>query len=183
MLSLKILAVSGSLRAESYNTKVLLEFARLALGRAEVEFCSLAEIPLYNEDVDGAGLPAVVTLKHAIERADGLVIATPEYNYGVPGVLKNAIDWVSRPAYNSVLTGKPVAILGASQGQVGTARAQGQLKQVLLGTVCEVFPSPEIAIGDVATKFDDTGTLKDERTLHSLERFISGYCNWLSRYR
>jgi chromate reductase len=123
---------------------------------------SLADIPLYNGDLDVDGGPASVrALKAEIDAAEGLIIATPEYNYGVPGVLKNAIDWVSRPAYESVLVGKPVAIVGAAPGLVGTARAQGQLRNVLFGTLAEVFPHPEVLLGQAQQRMND-GKLTDE---------------------
>jgi chromate reductase len=158
----QLLGISGSLREGSLNTKLLRAMSELLPEGAALTVRSLADIPLYNGDLDVDGGPASVrALKAEIDAAEGLIIATPEYNYGVPGVLKNAIDWVSRPAYESVLVGKPVAIVGAAPGLVGTARAQGQLRNVLFGTLAEVFPHPEVLLGQAQQRMND-GKLTDE---------------------
>ena len=119
-------------------------------------------------------------LKARIELADGLVIATPEYNYGIPGVLKNAIDWVSRPAFKSVLVGKPVAILGAAPGPVGTARAQPELRNVLFGTLAQVFPHPEVLVGLAGQRFAD-GALHDQATREIVGKMLERYVAWIRR--
>ena len=158
----QLLGISGSLREGSLNTKLLRAMSELLPEGAALTVRSLADIPLYNGDLDVDGGPASVrALKAEIDAAEGLIIATPEYNYGVPGVLKNAIDWVSRPAYESVLVGKPVAIVGAAPGLLGTARAQGQLRNVLFGTLAEVFPHPEVLLGQAQQRMND-GKLTDE---------------------
>lgn len=180
MKTLNLLGICGSLRAESLNLRALLAVRRLAGEAVSVEITSLSEVPLYNADISEP--PASVEeLKSQIAASDGLLIATPEYNYGIPGVLKNAIDWVSRPAYKSVLARKPVAILGASPGAVGTARAQGQLKQVLLGTASELFSFPEVTLGQANEKLSEDGSVTDERTAQQLKRFIESYTDWLRR--
>lgn len=172
----KLLGISGSLRAGSLNTKLLRAMSELLPKGAALTVRSIADIPLYNGDLDVDGGPdSVRALKAEIDAADGLIIATPEYNYGVPGVLKNAIDWVSRPAYESVLGGKPVAIVGAAPGLVGTARAQAQLRNVLFGTLAEVFPHPEVLLGQAQQRMKDD-KLTDETSrkivVDMLARFV-----------
>ena len=160
----QLIAIPGSLREGSLNKKLLQAMGELLPEGVKLRVRSLADIPLYNGDLDVDGGPEPVRqLKAEIDAADGLIIATPEYNYGVPGVLKNAIDWVSRPAYKSVLVGKPVAIVGAAPGVVGTARAQAQLRNVLFGTLAEVFPYPEVLVGQAHERLLD-GKLADEAT-------------------
>ena len=179
---LKILAIPGSLRARSLNRAALLTAQALAPAKVSIELASLADIPLYNGDLDVDGGPAPVrAFKRAIVEADGLLIATPEYNYGVPGVLKNAIDWASRPAYPSPLAGKPVAMIGVAAGGVGGARALAHLKLVMLGVLSEVFPYPETLIGAAHKKFDDELRLTDEPTRAHLERLVAAYGDWLAR--
>jgi chromate reductase len=125
----------------------------------------IGEVPLYNQDLDGDNPPAPVkAFKDAIAAADGLVIVTPEYNYGIPGVLKNAIDWASRPAFNSVLKGKPVLPVSCSPAYTGAARALGQLKLLLLATLSDVVPGPEVVIAEVHNKIRD-GRFLDESNL------------------
>jgi chromate reductase len=176
-----IVAISGSLRRESFNTALLHAMVELAPEGTTLSIASIGDIPFYNADLDIDGGPASVrALKHRIDEADGLLIATPEYNYGIPGVLKNAIDWVSRPGFRSVLAGKPVAIVGASPGMVGTARAQGQLKQVLLGTISEVFPYPEVLVSKAKDRFRD-GKLEDEATRELLAQMLRKYVSWIHR--
>ena len=163
----RICGIAGSLRERSYN-RALLRTARDLMpdGAELLIFERLGDIPPYNADLEkSAATPEpVAALKSAIAESDGLLIATPEYNYGIPGVLKNAIDWASRPARQSVLAGKPAAILGASPGAMGTVRAQMQLRQVLLSTGTPVVPGPEVLVQRAAEKFDDELRLTDERT-------------------
>lgn len=148
-----------------------------------IEIVTLGDIPMYDADLDVEGGPAPVrAFKERVAAAHGLILATPEYNYGIPGVLKNALDWASRPAYRSVLAHKPVAIVGASGSSVGTARAQGQLKQVLLGTLSEVFPHPEVLVGSASQRFDSEGRLVDEGTRNVLGAFLEAYAAWLRRF-
>ena len=119
-------------------------------------------------------------LKAQIGNADGLLFVTPEYNFSIPGVLKNAIDWASRPGFRSVLAHKPVAIIGASPGTVGTARAQGHLKQVLLGTLSEVFPYPEVLVSKAHERIQN-GQLADEPTREVLRKMLEAYVSWIRR--
>ena len=177
----RLIGISGSLRAGSLNTALLRSVAELMPEGAKLDIAAIDDIPLYNGDLDvDGGPPGVRSLKQRIGDADGLLLSTPEYNFGVPGVLKNAIDWVSRPGFKSVLAHKPVAIIGAAPGIVGTARAQGQLKQVLLGTLSEVFPYPEVLVGKAHERIVD-GKLQDEQTRKVLEQMLAGYVAWINR--
>ncbi len=174
-----LVGISGSLREDSLNTALLRAAAELVPDEATLAIASIGEVPLYNADLDVDGGPQPVRqLKEWIEAADGLLIATPEYNYSVPGVLKNAIDWISRPAYRSVLVGKPVAIVGAAPGIVGTARAQAELRNVLYGTLAEVFPHPEVLLGQAHERFVD-GRLEDDTTRKILGQMLERYVAWI----
>lgn len=138
----RVLGIAGSLRAGSYN-RLLLESATEALPDADWHIARLRAIPPYDADVEARGLPpAVRQLKDEIEAADALVIATPEYNRSVPGVLKNAIDWASRPAHRSPLVGKPTVLMGATPGRGGAQRALEHLRQILEST--DAIPLPDV---------------------------------------
>jgi chromate reductase len=123
----------------------------------------------------------VVRLKAAVAAAEALLIVTPEYNYSVPGVLQNAIDWASRPGMNSVLVGKPAGIMGVSTGAIGTARAQQQLKLVLMGTLCLVMPHAGVLVGLAKDKFDGSGTLTHEPTRHFVAAYLKELEAWTRR--
>ncbi len=180
----RVLGVAGSLRRGSHNRK-LLEAARdLAPDGVEIKIFDLADIPLYNgdRDKDQERPEAVEEFKRAISEADALLFATPEYNHSIPGVLQNAIDWASRPAMKSPLAGKPVGIMGASPGALGAVRAQQQLKLVLLATLAAVMPHPGVAVGQVAEKFDNSGTLVHEPTRQFLAAFLGDLAQWSRRF-
>ena len=177
----QLIGISGSLREKSLNAALLRAAAQLVPEGTSLSVLSIADVPLYNADLDvDDGPPSVRELKARIDEADGLVIATPEYNYGVPGVLKNAIDWVSRPAFKSVLVHKPVAIIGAAPGAVGTARAQADLRNVLFGTLAEVFPYPEVLVGQAYQRLKD-GRLEDEATREVVREMLERYVAWIDR--
>ncbi len=147
-----------------------------------LETFDLAPIPLYNGDVEAQGFPpAVQELKAAIRVADALLIVTPEYNYSIPGVLKNAIDWASRPPQDSPLSGKPVAIMGASMGGFGTVRAQHHLRQVCVFTNMLPLQRPEVMISTAHQKFDADGRLVDERTRQAIHDLLAGLLAWTER--
>jgi chromate reductase, NAD(P)H dehydrogenase (quinone) len=171
---LVVCGIAGSLRAGSYNRALLRAAGEIAPGDMEIRiFDRMAEIPLFNADVEAEGDPEPVqALKRAIGEADALLIATPEYNHGVPGVLKNAIDWASRPPRDAVLDGKPTAIFGASPGITGTARAQTQLRQAFLFTNTPTVLQPEILVFRAAEKFDEDGRLTHERTREFIGRLL-----------
>ena len=180
----EILGISGSLRQGSSNT-ALLRAAGELLGAHDADLARASiRLPLYDADLtDGAALAQVDEFKEAVSKADAVLIATPEYNFGPPGVLKNAIDWASRPAFRSVFRDKPVGVMGASGGVVGTARAQGQLKQILLGMASQVFPYPELLVGNAAQRFDSEGTLSDTETHKRLDAFLRDFVAWVRRVR
>lgn len=174
-----IVGLSGSLRKASFNSALLRALQKLELPLS-LRVHDYSDVPLYNGDLDGDDKPAgVQRLKDAIAAADGLLIATPEYNYGIPGVLKNALDWASRPAFKSVLVGKPVAVVSTSPGLTGGVRAQAQLKAVLLGVLAAPFPHPETVIPQVSGKLDGDA-ITDTPTREALERMLTRYAGFLS---
>jgi chromate reductase len=179
---MKILGFCGSLRKESFNMKLLLAAEKCLPEGVRLEYVDCGDVPLYNGDMDGERKPEpVVRLLESIRNCDALLFATPEYNFSIPGVLKNAIDWASRPAYASVLVHKPAGIISGSIGLVGGARMQSHLKQVLSSTLTRVYPSPEFLVPRVQDKFDAQGTLVDTDTAGRLKKYISGFVIWAGR--
>lgn len=162
----QLLGIPGSLRRGSYNRALLREAQSLVPeGTALDIYDDLETIPPFNQDLEAGGGPeAVQALKAQVAAADALLIATAEYNYGIPGVLKNAIDWLSRPPAQSPLRHKPIALIGASGGQFGTVRSQLQLRQVLLFTESRVLVKPEFYLGLAHEHFDPRGQLIDEHS-------------------
>ena len=159
---MRILGIVGSLREGSHNRSLLRAARELLPAGVELVEHDIAALPFYDGDVEAAGDPeTVVRFKQAIRDSDALLIATPEYNRGVPGVLKNAIDWASRPPLGSPLTGKPVAIMGASTGRGGTARAQEQLRAALEFSRATVVEQPEVLVPEAFMRFDEHGELVD----------------------
>jgi chromate reductase len=160
---MKLLGIAGSLREGSYNRGLLRAARELLPHDVELVEFDIRGLPFYDGDVEAAGDPeAVAALKDAIREADALLIATPEYNRGVPGGLKNAIDWASRPPLGSPLTGKPVALMGASTGRGGTALAQQQLRQALEFPRAFVLDEPQVLVPEAYLRFDAHGELADE---------------------
>jgi len=179
-----VLGIVGSLRQASFNRSLIGAAQELAPEGMAITLFDLGEVPLYNGDVEAAGDPPGVTrLKEAIRAADGVLIATPEYNHGVPGVVKNAIDWASRPAGQAALQGKPVALLGASPGITGTARGQSQLRQAFEFTDSYCMPQPELLVFQAHEKFDAEGRLADERTRKNLAKFLVAFSGWVARFQ
>lgn len=178
-----VLAFAGSLREGSYNKAVLRAAKELAPESLGITIFALQGIPLYNADVEAKGDPdRVAEFKKAIRKADGLLIATPEYNHGVPGVTKNAVDWASRPAKNAPLNEKPVGILGASPGMTGSARGQSQLRQAFEFTNSYCMPQPEILVYRAHEKFDDDGNLTDEATRKFLGKYLEALYDWINKF-
>jgi chromate reductase, NAD(P)H dehydrogenase (quinone) len=171
---MKILGISGSLRRGSYNTSLLGAAAGLLPDEVEFELWGgLKEVPPYDEDDDTEEAPAAAAaLRAAIAGADAVLFATPEYNSSVPGQLKNAIDWVSRPLATNPLRNKPVAVVGASTGAFGAVWSQGELRKVLAATGARVVEG-EVAVGHAPTRFDEEGRLVDENLLEQLEEVVA----------
>lgn len=181
----RILGIAGSLREKSYNYALLRAAQDLAPPGAEIHILDraiLAQIPPYNEDVRAQGEPAPVTaLKEAIRQADALLIATPEYNFSIPGVLKNALDWASRPPEASPFSGKPVAIMGATAGTWGTVRAQMHLRQVCQALNMVPLNRPEVLVAFAADKFTEDGQLTDETARRLIRSLLEELVRWAVR--
>jgi chromate reductase, NAD(P)H dehydrogenase (quinone) len=161
---MNVLGISGSLRKGSHNTMALRAAQKLAPAGMSIEIADISGIPMFNDDLRSAGdPPAVAEFKAKVRAADAILIVSPEYNFSVPGVLKNTLDWMSRPP-EPPFTGKTVAIMGASGGPLGTARGQYHLRQVLLYMDTFVVAKPEVFIGNAQTKFNAQGELTDETT-------------------
>jgi chromate reductase, NAD(P)H dehydrogenase (quinone) len=160
--SIRILGLAGSLRKASYNRALLRAAQQLVPAGAKLDIIELDGIPPFNQDDEASPPASVVQLKARIKEADAVLFVTPEYNYSVPGVLKNAIDWASRPYGQNAWKGKPAAIMGASIGFVGTARAQYHLRQMMVFLDVPVVTQPEVLIGTAAKRFSDNGELTDE---------------------
>ena len=178
----QVIGIAGSLRRGSINKSLLRAAKELAPPELQIEIRDLTDLPFYNQDVEDAGEPAsVIAFKEAIARADALLVATPEYNHGVPGVLKNAVDWASRPRITSPLRDKPVAVVGASPGNGSTARAQAQLREAFVFTGACVMPQPELLIGAAASHFDENGNLTDPALRAALLELVEALRAWTMR--
>lgn len=181
--TLRILGLAGSLRQGSLNRALLRAAAEMTPPGLSFEIFDLADVPLYNGDVEAQGDPAAVAaLKQAIASADGVLFATPEYNHGVPAVMKNAVDWASRPPRGAALGGKPVGIIGASPGMTGSARGQSQLRQAFEFTNSYCMPQPELLVFKAHEKFDASGALIDEATRTYLGRYVEAFAAWVRRF-
>jgi chromate reductase, NAD(P)H dehydrogenase (quinone) len=180
----RIVAFAGSLRRNSFNRALIAAAQELAPADLSIETIEIGELPFYNADVEAAGDPrSVAEFKVAVQSADGLLIATPEYNDGIPGVLGNALDWGSRLPGRAPLTGKPVALMGASPGQVGTARAQLHLRQVLSHIRARVLPPPELLLARAHERFSKELHLTDESTRKVLADLLQRFSRWIARER
>ena len=178
--TVKILGIPGSLRRESYNRSALRAAIGLVPSGAAIETFELDEIPIFNQDHENDPPPAVVEFKRRIREADAILFVTPEYNYSIPGVLKNAIDWASRPPGDDAWSGKAVAVMGASPGFLGTARAQYQLRQIFVSLNMFTVNRPEVLIANADERFDEQGELKDDRTKEKIGELLRSLVN-LSR--
>ena len=182
METMRILGFAGSLRRASYNRALIRAAAELAPRGMAIEVFDLSAIPLYNQDVEDAGEPlSVVAFKRALAESDALLVATPEYNHSVAGVLKNALDWASRPRVTSPLRDKAVAIMGASPGRGSTARAQAQLRDTFVFTGACVMPLPELLISAAAEHFDPDGNLADPALRVLLVELLEALRAWTQR--
>jgi chromate reductase len=180
----RVLGFAGSLRKASLNRALLRATVELAPEGMTIEPFDIAVVPLYNGDVEAAGDPeGVAAFKAAIRAADGVLMATPEYNHGVPGVIKNAIDWASRPPRGAALSGKPVGLIGASPGLTGTARGQSQLRQAFEFTNSYCMPQPEFLLSRASDKFDAEGKLTDQATRDLLQKYLIAFHEWVLRLK
>jgi chromate reductase len=179
--AITILGIAGSLRRQSYNRFALRAARQLAPEGVTLDIFELEGIPVFNQDEENNPPAKVVEFKKRIRAADALLFVTPEYNYSIPGVLKNAIDWASRPYGDSAWSGKPAAIMGASAGMLGTARAQYHLRQVFVSL--NIFPTnqPEVMIGNAAQRFDAEGNLTDEATRKYIGQLLRNLVEWTGR--
>ena len=177
----RILGIAGSLRRESYNRAALRAAIELAPEGATIETFELDGIPGFNQDEEQNPPAKVVELKKRVREADAILFVTPEYNYSVPGVLKNAIDWASRPYGDSAWNGKPAAMMGASIGAIGTARAQYHLRQMMV--FLNMFPTnqPEVMIGNASERFDAQGNLTDAATKEFIRQLLQSLADWTRR--
>jgi chromate reductase len=182
--TVRVLAISGSLRQGSYNTAAIRAAKELKPDGMEIEVASIGDFPLYNEDIQERGWPEpVARVRRQAEEADGLLLASPEYNYSVTGVLKNALDWLSRPAAKAPIIGKPLGVIGASMSMVGTARSQADVRQIAYYNAMPVLPGHEVLIARAQDKFDREGRLTDEATRKFLGNYLQKYAAWLLRLR
>ena len=179
--NVRILGIAGSLREASYNRGALRAAVELAPEGVTIETFDISGIPPFNQDDEGSPPEIVTEFKRKIREADAILFSTPEYNYSVPGVLKNAIDWASRPYGDSAWNGKPAAIMGASAGAIATARAQYDLRKMMV--FLNMFPinQPEVMIGNAAGKFDAEGNLTDEKTKEFITKLVGNLADWTRR--
>jgi chromate reductase len=178
---MKVLGISGSLRKASFNTALLRAAIELAPAGMIIEEHSLAHIPMYDDDVRQAGYPApVVALRQAVAAADALLVVTPEYNYSIPGMLKNAIDWVSRPP-EQPFAGKPAAIMSTSGSILGGARAQYHLRQIFVFVDAHPLNKPEVIVPRAQDKFDAELRLTDDHTRKAIAAQLEALAKWTAR--
>ena len=181
--TVRVVGIAGALRRASFNAATLRTAQALAPPGMTIEIFDIAAIPLYNEDVREQGFPGPVeALRTRIRGADGLLIVTPEYNYSIPGVLKNAIDWASRPP-DQPFDGKPIGLMGASVGIHGTSRAQYHLRQCFVFLNGLVMNRPEVMIPAAQTKFDADGRLTDQTTRDFITAHLAAFKDWVLRSR
>jgi chromate reductase len=177
------LGISGSLRRGSHNSALLRAATKLMPPDSTLEVASIRGVPLYDYDIEVQGMPATVTqLKDAIVAAAGVLLVTPEYNNGIPGVFKNAIDWLSRPSSDikRVFGGRPFALMGASPGGFGTTLSQAAWLPVLRTLGTQVWSGGRLMVSRAASVFDESGTLKDAAVLEQLRQFLAGYVSFVS---
>ena len=172
MDKVKILGIAGSLRKESYNRFALKAAQELVPDNAVLNLVELHDIPVFNQDNEMTLPAAVLEFKQKILEADAILFATPEYNFSIPGGLKNAIDWASRPSGESAWLGKPAAIMGVSSGKLGTARAQYHLRQILVSQDMHVVNKPEVMIDNAAQQFDQNGKIINEMTVKMIQKLL-----------
>ncbi len=179
---MKIIALSGALRRGSYNTALLRAAAGMAPDGVEIELRTLHGIPLYDGDVEAEGIPEAVTaLREAIRAADGLLVGTPEYNNSIPGVLKNGIDWLSRPSGEGarLFGGKPTALVGATPGGFGTVQSQDALLSVFRTLGSDFWMAGRLMVSKAGSVFDAEGRLTDDKVRGQLQQFVHGFADFV----
>ena len=183
MENINIIGIAGSLRQSSYNRAALRAARSLVPDNAVLDIFELDGIPGFNQDDEQNPPKKVVELKRRVLAADAILFVTPEYNYSIPGVLKNAIDWASRPYAQNVWNGKPAAIMGASIGMLGTARAQYHLRQCCV--FLNMFPlnNPEVMIPNASERFDDDGNLVDDKSRELIAQLLQRLVAWTRRLK
>jgi chromate reductase len=177
----KILGFAGSLRKDSYNKSLLRAALELVPKGVELEIFDLEGIPPFNQDLEQQPSETVQNFKVRIKAADAILIATPEYNYSIPGVLKNAIDCASRPYGDNAFEHKPVAIMGASPGMIGTARAQYHLRQCFVFLSCFAMNQPEVMVSHAHEKIDKDGKVSDQKTRELIRQLLENLVSWTRR--
>ena len=175
---IRILGIAGSLRRKSYNRAALRAAQQLVPQDAVLDIFELDGIPVFSEDDERQPPVKIVELKKRIREADAILFVTPEYNYSIPGGLKNAIDWASRPYGDNAWNGKPVAVMGASLGTLGTARAQYHLRQVFVFLNVHAINQPEVMIANAAQNFDAEGNLTNETTKNLIRQLLANLVGW-----
>lgn len=177
----RILGFAGSLRKDSYNKSLLRAALELLPDDAGLELFDLEGIPPFNQDLENQPSEKVREFKAKIRAADAILIATPEYNYSIPGVLKNAIDCASRPYGDNAFAHKPIALMGASPGAIGTARAQYHLRQCFVFLSCFALNQPEVMVSHAQEKIDKDGRVTDQKTRDLVRQLLEGLVEWTRR--
>jgi chromate reductase, NAD(P)H dehydrogenase (quinone) len=183
MEQLDVRVMIGSLRAESYNRKLYVISRDLAPETMKLTEIPIWELPLFNQEIQEQPTPVVERFWGAVREADAILFISPEYNYSIPGVLKNAIDWASRPSKSAPIVGKPAAVLGASDGRSGTMRMQLHMRSILPCLNVAVMPRPEVFITSVVDVIDKEGKLQDERVRGQLSRFYVAFDAWIRKMK
>ncbi|SFE99513.1 NADPH-dependent FMN reductase [Alteribacillus iranensis] len=180
---MNIVAIVGSVREDSYNKKLAKFVQERYADRLDIEILDPSTLPLYNQDKEEEAPESVVTFKEKVKAADAVLWVTPEYNGSIPGVLGNAIDWLSR--VDQVMIGKPSLIMGASMGNLGTVKAQAHLRDILFapGLQSPVLMGNEVYVGAVHTKMDEAGTITDDATVGFLDTVVTNFENWMKQFK
>lgn len=179
---MKVVAIVGSIRKDSYNLKLAQHVQKRYADQFDLEILSLRDLPMYDQDIELEAPQVVLDFKAKVKEADAVLWVTPEYNSTIPGVLGNAIDWMSR--VDKVMNGKPSIIMGASMGVLGTVKAQMHLRDILFasGLNSPLLPMNEVYVGAAHTKFDEAGNLTDEATIQFLDTVIKNFQEWMKQY-
>ena len=178
----KVAVIVGSLRRESINRRFAQALAKLAEGTLEFEYIDLADVPMYNDDLWPDPPPAVTRLKQSVEAADAVLFVTPEYNRSIPPVVKNTIDWASRPRGQNSWAGKPVVIVGTSGGVIGTAVAQSHLRHIVAVCDMKLLPQPEVYFVNKPGLITDSFEVSDEKSRAVLAGYVTKFGAWIAQH-